>query len=127
MPRTYPFPRVLCVACSAAVFSRLDHAFTDSKFHVLSAATCDKGVALCVAETIAIAILDGESIRGKEVSLATALKMIRPKLPIILLEDRERVSNIPDGVDAVVPVSDLKKLLSKIEELLSMPQSRAAG
>ena len=53
--------------------------------------------------------------------------MIRPKLPIILLEDRERVSNIPDGVDAVVPVSDLKKLLSKIEELLSMPQSRAAG
>lgn len=97
MPRTYPFPRVLCVACSAAVFSRLDHAFTDSKFHVLSAATCDKGVALCVAETIAIAILDGESIRGKEVSLATALKMIRPKLPIILLEDRERVSNIPDG------------------------------
>ena len=128
MPRTYPSTRVLCVACSSAVFSRLDRAFAASKFHVLSAATRDKGVAVCVAEAIAVAVLDGESIRGEEVSLATALKMVRPNLPVILLEERERQSNIPQGVDAVVPVDDPTKLMKKIEELLpGMEESRAAG
>lgn len=116
------------MACSSAVFSRLDHALTYSKFHVLSAATRDKGVAVCVAEGIAVAVLDGESIRGEEVSLAKALKMVRPAMPIILLEERERQTNIPDGVDAVVPVDDPTELLRKIEELLSgMGESRAAS
>ena len=115
------------MACSAALFSRLDHAFTNSKFQILSAATRDKGVAVCVAEAVAVAVLDGESIRGEEVSLATALKMVRPNLPIILLEERERQSSIPEEIDAVVPVGDLTKLLTKIEMLLSGAQSRAAG
>ena len=82
---------------------------------------------MCVAEAIAVAVLDGESIRGQEVSLATALKMVRPKLPVILLEERERQSNIPEGVDAIVPVDDPTKLMRKIEELLPGMQSRAAG
>lgn len=125
---TYPSPRVLCVACSSDVFSRLDRALNYSKFHVLSAATRDKGVAVCVAEAIAVAVLDGESIRGEEVSLATALKMVRPTMPIILLEERERQSNIPEGIDAVVPVGDPAELLRKIKELLSgAGEARAAG
>ena len=123
------FPRVLCVACSHAVFNGLDQAFRYSKLHVLSAATRDKGVAICVAETVAVAVLDGESIRGQEGSVARSLKMVRPNMSIILLEERKRLSNIPEGIDAVVPVGDTEMLLRKIEELLNSgkQESRATG
>ena len=122
-------PRILCVACSPTVFGAVDHAFRYSRLHVLSAATRDKGVAICVAEVIAVAVLDGESIRGEEGSVAQSLKMVRPNLPIILLEERERLSNLPDGIDAVVPLSATEKLLQKIEDLLNSgeQQSRVAG
>ena len=129
MPDSDPSPRVLCVACSPTVFGALDHALRYSKFHVLCAATRDKGVAICVAEVIAVAVLDGESIRGEECSVAQALKMVRPNLPIILLEERERLSNLPAGIDAVVPLGATEKLLRKIEELLNSDRqsSRAAS
>jgi len=107
----------------------LDHGFRDSGLHVLSAVTRDKGVAICVAQAIAVAVIDGASIRGEECSVAKALKMVRPNLRIILLEERERVSNIPEGIDAVVRLGATEQLLRTIEELLNpgQAQSRAAG
>ena len=120
MPDPDQSPRVLCVACSPTVFGALDHAFRYSRLHVLSAATRDNGVAICVAEVIAVAVLDGESIRGEECSVAQSLKMVRPNLPIILLEERARKpDNLPDGIDAVVPLGATETLLRKIEELLN--------
>jgi hypothetical protein len=123
------FSRVLCIACSPKVFAGLDQALNYSGLHVLSAATRDKGVAICVAEVVAVAVIDGESIRGEECSVAKALKMVRPNLRIILLEERERLSNIPEGIDAVVPLGATEQLLRKIEELLNPGQakSRAAS
>ena len=122
-------PRVLCVACSSQVFTKLDQTLGRSGLHVLSAATRDRGVAVCVAETVAVAVLDGESIRGEEGSVAQSLKMVRPNLSIILLDERKRRSNIPKGIDVVVPVGDTEMLLRKIEELLNSgkQESRAAG
>ena len=64
----------------------------------------DEGVAICVAEVVAVAVIDGELISGEECSVAKALKMVRPSLRIILLEERERLSEVPDGIDAVVPL-----------------------
>ena len=121
--------RVLCVACSPTVFVSLDQALRYSGLHVLGAATRDKGVAICVAELIAVAVVDGSSIRGEECSVAKALKMVRPNLRIILLEERERLSEVPEGIDAVVPIGATEQLLRKIEELLSPDQakSRAAS
>ena len=119
MPDANPSPRVLYVACSPAVFGALDHAFRYSKLHVLSAATRDSGVAICVAEVIAVAVLDGASMRGEECSVALSLKGVRSNLPIILLEERVRRSDIPEGIDAVVPVGETEQLLRKIEELLN--------
>jgi len=124
-----PSSRVLCVACSPAVFASLDDALKYSGLHVLSAVTRDKGVAICVAETIAVAVIDGESIRGSECSVAKALKMVRPSLRVILLEERDRLSDIPEGIDAVVPLGATEQLLRTIVELLNpgRTQSRAAG
>ncbi|MFL6437704.1 MAG: hypothetical protein ACJ71Q_09005 [Terriglobales bacterium] len=120
-----PFSRVLCVACSPAVFASLDHALRYSGLHVLSAVTRDKGIAICVAEVIAVAVIDGESIRGAECSVAKALKMVRRNLKIILLEERERLSDTPEGIDAVVPLGATEQLLRTIEELLNPSQAKS--
>ena len=122
-------PRVLCVACSSQVFTKLDQTLSHSGLHVLSAATRDRGVAICVAEAISLAVLDADSIRGEECSLATTLKMVRPGLPIILIEERGRSSPIPNNIDAVVPFGATEALVGKIAELLNLNASdfSAAG
>jgi|SRR5690349_462285 len=129
MPSADHFPRVLCIACSPRVFDILDRALRYSQFHILSAGTRDSGVAICVAEAISVAVLDAESIRGQECSVAKALKRARPKLPIILLEERQRsAKGLPAGVDAMIPVGAPEKLLGKIQELLlnATAKSRSA-
>ena len=111
--------RVLCVACSPKAFDILDRALRYSQLQILSAATRVKGVAICVAETIKVAVLDAETIRGEEGSIAKSLKAVRPALPIILLEERRRRSEFPDGVDAVVPLHDVEGLLKTIQKFLN--------
>jgi hypothetical protein len=120
MQRQNTFPRVLCVACSQAVFSAISTTLKGSRFQILSAVTRSQAVALCVANVIATAILDGDSIRGEELSLANALKGVRPTLPIILLEERTRsATELPDSIDASVPLGATKELLQQIEKLIA--------
>ena len=111
--------RVLCIACSAKALDMLDRALRYSQLRILTAATREKGVAVCVAQTIALAVLDAESIRGQEGSLAKSLKAVQPTLPIILLEERLRQSQVPGSIDALVPLGDQEKLLKTIQGLLT--------
>jgi len=97
----------------------LDRALRYSQLRILTAATREKGVAVCVAQTIALAVLDAESIRGQEGSLAKSLKAVQPTLPIILLEERLRQSQVPGSIDALVPLGDQEKLLKTIQGLLT--------
>jgi len=124
MPSPDQLTRVLCVACSATTLDILDRALRYSQLRILTAATREKGIAVCVAESIALAVLDAESIRGEEVSVATSLKKVRPNLPVIMLEERQRPSELPVSVDAIAPLSDPEKLLRTIQELL---KAGAAG
>ena len=78
--------RVLCVACSPTALDILDRALRYSQLRILTAATRKKGIAVCVAENISLAVLDAESIRGKEASVATSMKKVRPNLRVILLD-----------------------------------------
>jgi DNA-binding response OmpR family regulator len=118
MPSPDQSTRVLCVACSAKALDILDRALRYSQWRILTAATRKKGIAVCIAENIALAVLDAESIRGKEASVASALKKVRPKLPVIMLEERQRRRELPVSVDAIVPLADQDKLLKTIQELL---------
>lgn len=110
--------RVLCVACSPTALDILDRALRYSQLRILIAATRKKGIAICVAENIALAVLDAESIRGSEMSVATSLKNVRPNLRVIMLEERQRASELPVSVDAIAPLNDPEKLLKTIQELL---------
>jgi hypothetical protein len=64
---------------------------------VLAAATPSQAVAICVAHFVSAAIVDAESLRGKEWPVVKSLKMVRPSLPIILLDDRRTVI-VPGGI-----------------------------
>lgn len=119
MPLRRTIPRVLCVGCSSAIFEDLRESSGPSRMRFLAAVTRDEAVALCVAEIISLAVVDGISIRGREFSLAQSLKLVRPSLPVVLLEERKRISTVPDCIDAVVPVEGLPgELLSTIHRLL---------
>jgi hypothetical protein len=120
MSRLIDRPRLLCFACTPAVFDRLHRALRDSSLRVLFATTADQAVALCVAQTVAVAVLHAESIRGHEWSVARSLKMVRPALPILLLDDRKSERDkVPDDVDVCVGLdaSDAE-LLRTLERLL---------
>jgi DNA-binding response OmpR family regulator len=112
--------RILCIACSASGLSTLERALKGSYYSVLTAATPDQGVAMCVAQFVAAAIVDAESIRGKEWSVVKSLKLVRPSLPIVLLDERSdgRDLSLPEGVDQLVSITSLEKLPDAINQLV---------
>jgi hypothetical protein len=87
---------------------------------VLAAATPSQAVAICVAQFVSAAIVDAESLRGKEWPVVKSLKMVRPSLPIILLDDRrtEREVVLPEGISDVLSLSSLAELGEKIRQIL---------
>src|SRR5690349_5371958 len=114
---------VLCVACSLETMSGIRDFLNHSHIQILSASTRDQAVALCVSHSVNVALIDGESIRGEELSLAEALKLVRPYLPVILLEERRRPrTDLPQNVDAIVETPE--DLLKNIEELLNKAEAR---
>jgi len=69
---------------------------------------------------VAAVIVDAESVRGKEWPVVKSLKLVRPSLPIILLDERSGIRNLelPEGVDELVSVASLEKLPEAINQLL---------
>jgi DNA-binding NtrC family response regulator len=112
--------RILCIACSATGLSTLEQTLKRLPYSVLTAATPDQGVAMCVAQFVAAVIVDAESVRGKEWPVVKSLKLVRPSLPIILLDERSGGRNLerPEGVDELVSVASLEKLPEAINQLL---------
>lgn len=114
-------PRVLCIGCSPNVFAGLNGVLRQSNLYALAAATCEQAVAVCVAEVISLAIVDCEALSDGEWSVAQSLKMVRPALPVILLENDQYGSGAPEGVDAVIGTNAPKRdLLNKVHELLKI-------
>lgn len=118
-------PGVLCVGCTPTIFRKLDDRLRESELRLLGPVDAQEAVAVCVNPEIAVVILDGPSIRGQEWSVAKSLRMIRPKLPIVLLEERKNRPLLPEAVDAVVPRTRLGQLLSALRQLLNSESRRA--
>lgn len=112
------------MACSHRVFTGLTIALKASRLQLLTAATRSEAVAFCVANFVAAVVLDGESIRGSELSLAQALKAVRPTLPVILLEERKRqTTDLPEGIDVAVALDAPEELRFTIERSLHRPSA----
>lgn len=117
--------RVLCVARSSSVYAALRSSFDHCNLEVLIALTPESAMAVCVDQVVAAAIVDCESIRDQEWSIIRSLKLVRPSLPIILLEARKhtRLEIMPPGVDAVVRLDHLNDLLTTLRDVLNCQSS----
>ena len=76
-----PFTKILCLTGSHRTKADLQSALNSSSVLVLTAQTPDQAAAICVAESIVLAVIDAESIRGQEWSVVKTLKLVRPALP----------------------------------------------
>lgn len=118
--------RILCLARSAKRLSALEAAVRSSGYSALIAATSEEAVAVCVAQVVVATVVDAESLRGQEWTVVKTLKAIRPRAPLILLEERQsnRGSGLPDGVDAVASISSPVELFNTIDELVKRTESQ---
>ena len=90
-------------------------AFPASECEVLSASTPEQAVAVCVSNHISAVVLDSEFSTEAGWSAARTLKMVNPRLLVMLvLESAAGV--VPSGVDAVVPSHSY--ILPKLKVLL---------
>jgi DNA-binding response OmpR family regulator len=112
--------RVLCLAGSGALLEQMQKALKAYSFDLLGAFTADQGVAICVSEWIAAAILEANMVRAQDWSVVQTLKMIRPNLPILLLDERQRDRGDlpPRGVDSLVSRASMTDLVSKLRLIL---------
>jgi response regulator RpfG family c-di-GMP phosphodiesterase len=114
---------VLCVASSPKALAEMRRILSHSEIRILAAASRDQAVALCVSYSVAVALIVGEYIRGQQLSLAEALKIVRPSLPVILLEERRHPgTDLPENVDAIVQTAE--DLLKKMDEMLNQLRAR---
>jgi DNA-binding response OmpR family regulator len=112
--------RVLCLAHSTALLEQMRKALKAYSFDLLGAFTADQGVAICVSQWIAAAILEADMIRAQDWSVVQTLKMIRPNLPILLLDERQRDRGDlpPEGVDSLVSKASMSDLVCKLKLIL---------
>ena len=89
-------------------------------FRVMTTFTPDHAVAICVNNPVDAVILDQEHfILTEGWSVAQSLKLIRNSLCVLLIVRGKIVgSDLPAGVDAVVPDHDVMSLTATLKHLL---------
>lgn len=100
--------------------SQTAKALKGSGYRLVTTFTPDHAVAICVNNPVDAVILDQEHfVQTEGWSVAKSLKMIRQKLCVVLVVRGKIVgSDLPSGVDAVVPDHDAQALLSTLKHLL---------
>ena len=81
-----------------------------------------EGVAVCASNIIQGVLLDATLLdQVGDWSLAQSLKMVRPALPILLLDTQRHVrsSALPEGIDAVCRTHDSQEVFAHLHRLLS--------
>ncbi len=105
------------------------HAISVSGYQVLLAFTADQGVAACMSSHIAAVVLDAAFMREADWPVAKSLKLIRPSLPILLLDGRDatRRDGLPGWIDAVATKESPEDVLARLKELLASASAAGAG
>jgi len=108
-------PRILCVSRSAYQLRAMRDAFPLKDYEVLSASTPEQAVAVCVSNHISAVVLDSEFSTEAGWSAAQTLKMVNPRLPVMLVLE-SAAGTVPSGVDVVAPSHS--HILPKLKGLL---------
>ena len=120
MQRSGKVPRILCLGRSGPEFDSILRAIRASGYKVLLALTAEQGVALAVAQYFAAVVLASDYLRDTEWSVAKSLKIIRPSLPILLLDSRRETRKSPPSqfIDAVAGSDSTVDVIRELEEIL---------
>jgi len=89
-------------------------------YRVMTTYTPDHAVAICVNNPVDAVVLDQEHFVVTEGwSVAQSLKMIRSSVCVILIVRGKIIArNLPQGVDGIVPESDMQSLLATLTHVL---------
>lgn len=100
--------------------SQTSRALRAAGFRLMTSFTADHAVALCVNNDVCAVVLDQQHfVVTDNWSVAQSLKMIKARICVILIVRGKIVgSDLPPGVDAVIPEGDTKGLIRKLEEIL---------
>ena len=107
--------RILCVSRSAYQLRAMRSAFPPREYEVLSASTPEQAVAVCLGDHVSAVVLDSEFFTESGWSASRTLKMVNPKLPVMLLI-KNAEGTVPNGVDAVA--ESHSHILPKLKGLL---------
>lgn len=119
--RATKIPRLLLVAQSSASLGSILSEIKAAGIDVTLALTPDSAVALCLGTHFAAVVLDACLIRNDDWTVARSLKLIKPALPIVLLDSRaqDRRENLPPDVDVLANSGKPSQVLCQIRKLIS--------
>lgn len=103
-------PRLLFLAKSSPSLVAVLSRFKAASLDVTLAFTRDSAVALCLGNQFAVVLLDAALIRNDDWTVAKSLKLLKPTVPIVLL-DRRRVGR-RDTLPANAEIRCLQTLMS---------------
>ena len=113
-------PQITIVLLADRRNSQTAKTLKDLGYRLMTTFTPDHAVAICVNNQVDAVILDQEHfIQTEGWSVAQSLKMIRNNLCVVLVVRGKIVgSDLPAGVDAVVPDQDALALAATLKHLL---------
>ena len=113
-------PQITIVLLADRRNSQTAKALKGLGYRLMTTFTPDHAVAICVNNQVDVVILDQEHfIQTEGWSVAQSLKLIRNSLCVILVVRGKIVgSDLPTGVDAVVPDHDAMALTAALKHLL---------
>lgn len=110
--------RVLCISQSPSQLQELISAVSSMACEAVSASSPEQAVACCVGNYLVAIVMDSEFLTEGGWTVSQSIKMVRPDLPIFLL-DQEHKGGIPHGVEAVAPTVPL--IMKKLAVLVTGP------
>lgn len=119
--RATKIPRLLLVAQSSSSVGPILSEIKAAGIDVTLAFTPDSAVALCLGTHFAAVVLDASLIRNDDWTVARSLKLIKPTLPIVLLDSRTqaRRENLPPDVDVLASSDEPHHVVCQIRKLIA--------
>lgn len=125
--QTTKLQRILWLAESRAHLDLMLGQINAAGLDVALVFTSDYAVAACASNDFAAVLLDAALIRNDDWSVAKSLKLIKPSVPILLVDSRNvsRKDTLPPNIDALAKLDDPKDVLLKLKGLLAQESQRS--
>jgi hypothetical protein len=108
-------PRILCISESPAQLKEICSAVFSLGYEVISASSPERALACCIGTNVVAVVLGTESLTEMGCSAAQSIRMVRPDLPLLLLEQGHN-GDVPHGISAVA--ANVSVMAQKLVALL---------